>query len=67
MPGYGTLEGWKPAFENEGEVDIFVIGGPHEGLSAEGGRNAEPAVAAQKLGERCAFINSPEIIKELDY
>ena len=64
---YGTLKGWEPAFQNSGDVDVYVIGGPHEGLSAESGANADAAVAAQKLTERCAFLNSPEIIRELDY
>lgn len=66
VPGYGTLKGWKPAFEN-GETELYVIGGPNEGFSAEDGPDSEPAVVAQKLRERCAFINSPEIIKQLDY
>ena len=67
MPKYGTLLGWEPAFAREGEVDVFVIGGPHEGLSAESGPQSEPAVAAQMLKERCTFLNSPEIIKQLNY
>lgn len=67
LPGKGTLEGWTPAFKKDGEVDLYVIGGPHQGLSAEAGPDSEPVVAAQKLKERCAFINSPEIIKELNY
>ena len=67
VPRFGTLEGWKPAFRKAGEVDIYVIGGPHEGLSAEVGANAEPAVAMQRLRERCAFLNSPETIEELNY
>ena len=37
---YGTLKGWEPAFQN-GDVDVYVIGGPHEGLSAESGANAD--------------------------
>ena len=67
MPKYGTLEGWKPAFRNEGEVDVYVIGGPNEGLSAEDGLNSDAAFASQKLRERCGFLNSPEIIRQLDY
>jgi carboxylesterase type B len=65
--GYGTLKGWKPAFAPDDEVDIYVIGGPHEGLFAEAGPKAGPVFAQQKLKERCAFINSPEIIQQLNY
>ena len=66
-PQYHTLRGWEPAFPKKGEVDIYVIGGPHEGLSATAGPRSDHAVAAQKLKERCAFLNSPEIIKQLQY
>ena len=64
---YGTLLGWEPAFAKEGELDIYVIGGPYEGFSATAGPQSDLAVAAQKLKERCAFINSPEIIEQLQY
>lgn len=65
--GYGTLKGWKPAFSKRGEEDTFVIGGPYEGLYAEAGRGSGPVYGEQKLKERCAFINSPEIIRQLQY
>ena len=68
QPGLGTLENWTPAFSDGEEVNIFVIGGPEEGLSAWGGSGAtNQALADQKLAERCAFINSPEIIEQLLY
>ncbi len=63
----GTLKGWQPAFAKKDEVDVYVIGGPHEGLFAEDGPRAGPVFGAQKLRERCAFINSPEIIQQLQY
>ena len=61
-----TLQGWTPAFK-QNNVDIYVVGGPSEGLSAYKGANAAPAVVAQKLSDRCGFLNSPEIIKQLQY
>ncbi|KAK3686622.1 hypothetical protein LTR37_019644 [Vermiconidia calcicola] len=67
LPRYNTLQGWQPAFADDGDLDIYVIGGPHAGLSAIGGPQSDPAVAAQRLKKRCAFINSPEIIEQLQY
>lgn len=67
FPGKNTLKGWTPAFKEGGEIDIFVIGGPHEGLSPIDGPGAKKAVADQKLRQRCGFLNSPEIVKQLDY
>ncbi|KAI7090259.1 hypothetical protein KC356_g1741 [Hortaea werneckii] len=61
-----TLEGWCPAFaEGNDTAGIFVIGGPSEGFSVREGSPSEAVVAAQKLEERCAFINSPEVIDQL--
>ncbi|KAJ4319815.1 hypothetical protein N0V84_006196 [Fusarium piperis] len=51
----------------EKEIYMFVAGGPHEGFSYFGGNKAHPAVKSQKLMERCAFINSPEMIEQLKY
>lgn len=66
-PRLGTLRGWKPAFAEPGQVDTYVIGGPHDGLFAEKGPESGPVYGEQKLKERCAFINSPEIIQQLQY
>ena len=66
-PKYGTLLGWEPAFSEDREIDIYVVGGPREGLSAVAGSQADPVVAAEKLKQRCAFLNSPEIIKQQNY
>ncbi|KAI6946598.1 hypothetical protein KC318_g14987 [Hortaea werneckii] len=63
---HDTLDGWCPAFaEGNDTAGIFVIGGPFEGFSAAEGSPSESVVAAQKLEERCAFIDSPEIIDQL--
>ncbi|KAI6831576.1 hypothetical protein KC340_g7584 [Hortaea werneckii] len=65
-PSRETLDGWCPAFaEGSDMAGIFVIGGPFEGFSAAESSPAEAVVAAQKLEERCAFINSPEVIEQL--
>lgn len=49
------------------EMYMYVIAGPNEGPSDFGGENARPAVRRQRLRERCAFINSPEMIEQLKY
>ena len=67
LAGETTLRGWTPAFQQNGGIDLYVIGGPHGGLSALDGPQAEQVVSDQKLRERCGFLNSPEIIEQLDY
>ncbi|RSL58817.1 hypothetical protein CEP54_007582 [Fusarium duplospermum] len=51
----------------EMEMYMYVIGGPVEGPSDFGGEKARPAVKSQRLRERCAFINSPEMVEQLKY
>jgi len=67
LDGHNTFKGFKPAFTHGQDPYIFVAGGPSEGLSAVDGRDSKAAVRAQKLKERCAFINSPELIEQLRY
>ena len=67
LTSINTLKGWNPAFSTKGEIEIYVIGGPYEGLSAWSGSGATPALAAQKLTERCGFLNRPDIIEQLNY
>ncbi|KAF2482391.1 putative lipase [Neohortaea acidophila] len=68
LAGQGTLDGWKPAYSTSGEIDIYIIGGPNEGLSAWNGSGAtNEALVAQKLPERCGFLNRPDIIVQLGY
>lgn len=67
LKGHDTFKGFTPAFRTVNETYVFVVGGPHEGLSALDGPHAHPEVVKQKLKERCAFINSPEIIEQLRY
>ncbi|GAP91339.1 hypothetical protein SAMD00023353_6000330 [Rosellinia necatrix] len=69
-PGHDTFAGFAPAFPAHGggdRVGVFVAGGPHEGFSPIDGPGALPEVEAQKLRERCAFLNSDEIIEQLRY
>ncbi|EFY87944.1 lipase, putative [Metarhizium acridum CQMa 102] len=67
LEGHDTLQGFTPAFTQNGQVNIFVVGGPHEGLSPIDGPKASRALEQQKLRQRCAFINSPRMIKQLKY
>jgi hypothetical protein len=46
---------------------LYVIGGPSAGLSALQGEGASAALAAEKLQERCAFLNSEDVIKQFQY
>jgi carboxylesterase type B len=62
--GHGTLEGWKSAFAVENQTRVFVIGSDEEGLHSLGGNSA---IGSEKIEERCAFINSPEIIEQLQF
>ncbi|KAI1410866.1 carboxylesterase family protein [Hypoxylon sp. FL1857] len=71
--GHGTFTGFAPSFAvgtqagGDETFSVFVAGGPDEGMSAVEGANSKSVVAAQKLKERCSFINSDEIIKELRF
>ncbi|KAL2182096.1 Carboxylesterase [Thermothelomyces heterothallicus CBS 202.75] len=68
LGSHDTFAGFGPAFHRgDNTTYVFVAGGPSEGLSAIDGPHSAPAVRAQKLRERCAFINSPEIIEQLGY
>ncbi|KAK8859268.1 lipase [Apiospora arundinis] len=72
LEGHDTLAGFGKAYNTGadtagGEPYIFVIGGPGEGLSAVDGTGSTPEVAAQKIRDRCAFLNSPEMIEQLGY
>lgn len=68
LKGHDTFQGFQPAFpKGEDTFSVFVAGGPSEGLSPVDGEHAKEAVRAQKLRERCAFINSDEMIQQLRY
>lgn len=63
---HDTFQGFEPAYAQPNETRIYVVGGPHEGLSAIDGPDASEALAVQKLRQRCGFLNSPEVIKQLN-
>ena len=66
--GPNTLHGWKPADFDDQNYGTMVIGGPTGGYSGPGGSpEAIEVMAAEKLTERCGFLNSPEIVKEIQY
>ncbi|KAH8168205.1 hypothetical protein CIB48_g11 [Xylaria polymorpha] len=67
LKGHDTFSGFTPAFQGTDEIDVFIAGGPYEGLSPIDGPKAKAVLSAQRLRERCAFINSDEIIEQLKY
>ena len=67
LRGRNTFQGFDVAFPEGNETYVYVIGGPNEGISAFDGEKSTPAVRDQKLNERCAFLNSPEMIEQLQY
>ncbi|RDA92113.1 hypothetical protein CP533_6067 [Ophiocordyceps camponoti-saundersi (nom. inval.)] len=62
-----TFRGFEAVNWIKGETSLFVVGGPSEGPSTLDGPRANPAIRKQRLRERCAFINSPEMIQQLNF
>ncbi|CZT21145.1 related to para-nitrobenzyl esterase [Ramularia collo-cygni] len=68
VAGLDTLQGWRQADFQDENYGVYVIGGPEAGYSgANGSHAARQAIEAQHLQKRCSFLNSPEIIKQLQY
>ncbi|KUI58608.1 Lipase 4 [Cytospora mali] len=67
MKHHDTFQGFKPAYEERNQTQIYVVGGPHEGLSPIDGPDASPALAAQRIRARCEFLTSPELIEQLRF
>ncbi|KAI1126212.1 putative lipase [Nemania abortiva] len=67
LKGHNTFKGFTTAYPGGDEVDVFIAGGPHEGLSPIDGPGAETVLKVQRLRERCGFLNSDEIIEQLRY
>lgn len=67
VPGSTTIQGWYDAFGHGDGPYFMVIGGPTPGLNAFKGAHSSPAVKAQRLDERCGFLNSAEVIAALQY
>ncbi|RCI12344.1 hypothetical protein L249_1107 [Ophiocordyceps polyrhachis-furcata BCC 54312] len=64
---HDTFRGFETVNWVQGETSLFVAGGPSEGPSTLDGVRAHPAVRKQRLRERCSFINSPEMIQQLNF
>lgn len=69
LRAHETLQGWLPADFSDPNYGVYVIGGPNGGNSGsvDSSSQARAAMKAEKLKERCGFLNSAEIIKELQY
>lgn len=67
LEGLETFQGFRSAFDEPDQTYVFVAGGPDEGISALDGPGASPGLAAQRLRERCGFINSPDMIEQLRF
>lgn len=68
LAGRETLQGFKPAFQKGSDgFSLYVVGGPSDGWSAVDGKTASAALKAERLRERCEFINTPEMISVLGY
>ena len=59
------MAGWEPAFGTDNETRVFVIGSDEEGLHSL--RDESSDIGRQRLEERCAFINSPEVVEQLQF
>ncbi|KAM0722685.1 hypothetical protein Q7P37_002126 [Cladosporium fusiforme] len=64
LKNHGTLEGWYPAYDCTNDTRVYVIGSDEEGLYSINGNSI---IGQQRLEERCAFINSPEIVEQLQF
>lgn len=65
-----TIQGWQPAYaagDDMMDASIYVVGGPKPGMSELDGNGANADVAADKLKERCGFLNREDVIKQLRY
>jgi|SRR5690242_17340606 len=62
-----TVQGWLDAYSAPKQTHVMTIGGPWEGWWSLDGAGSPEVVLQQKLVERCAFFNSPEIIQALQY
>ncbi|UKZ63443.1 uncharacterized protein TrAtP1_004673 [Trichoderma atroviride] len=66
LPYYDTFQGWAPAFEREGQVKVFIAGGPNEGTSYIEGPQANPVFAGERLRQRCEYWDN-SVVKELQW
>ncbi|TID27690.1 carboxylesterase family protein [Venturia nashicola] len=59
----GSYDGWKGDIEGVRGTKVYTIGGENAGLS----EIDRGAIAGQKLASRCAFLNSADVIRQLQY
>ncbi|KAF5346951.1 hypothetical protein D9758_010128 [Tetrapyrgos nigripes] len=70
ITGKDTLQGWKGSYQPGAEMmdaSVYVVGGSDPGMSTLEGKGSNKALAAQKLKERCEFLNSDAVIEQLKY
>ncbi|KAF1927329.1 para-nitrobenzyl esterase [Didymella exigua CBS 183.55] len=65
--GEVTVQGWLGAYIAPNQTHVMTVGGPWEGWWPLSGADSPDVVSKQKLVERCAFLNSPDIIRGLQY
>lgn len=64
------LQAFEPGLRRGGELDgVYVIGGPNYGwgfVDSDDG-SLKGGLSSQRLRERCAFLNSDEMVQQLRY
>ncbi|KAL9484971.1 hypothetical protein ACSS6W_003760 [Trichoderma asperelloides] len=65
LPGRNTFQGFSPAFERQGQVKVFIAGGPNEGISYIEGPQANPVFAMEKFRQRCEYWRDIDVVKDL--
>lgn len=65
--GEVTVQGWLDAYSTLNQTHVMTVGGPWEGWWPLSGVDSPDVVSKQRLVERCAFLNSPDVIQGLQY
>ncbi|CAI6334765.1 unnamed protein product [Periconia digitata] len=73
----GGLKGWLHAFwdandplaprDSPGYPHVFTIGGPSEGLFPIDGPDSPEVWKKQKMVEKCGFLNTPSVVRQLGF
>jgi carboxylesterase type B len=65
------FQGFEPGLDADGKLSgVYVIGGPNPGwgtVESDDGKSSPWEISAQKLRERCAFLNTNEMIEQQRY
>jgi carboxylesterase type B len=70
VSGKDTLKGWKGSWQVGAEMmdaSVYIVGGSNPGMSTLEGQGGNKALVAQKLKNRCGFLNSEQVIEQLKY